>query len=390
MNDKRPDSIVVENSIENIGKKNWNNCANHEALSYNPFVSYEFLNALEKSNSVNGDSGWYTSFFVAKDKDDKIIGCTPAYLKNNSSGEYVFDYSWAEAYQRVGRSYYPKLQISIPFTPVSAPKLLTKDQNDIDTKVFMLQAIEDFCSEHAISSAHLTFLNEKELNTLQNKKWLIRTDQQFHWFNDNYNDFNDFLSDLSSRKRKNIKKERDEANKNGLVIETLNHKEIQEFHWDEFYKFYIDTSMRKWGQPYLNRDFFSLIGQTLSENILLIMVKNNNKYIAGALNFIGGDTIYGRNWGCIEDHKNLHFEVCYYRAIDFAINNKLKKVEAGAQGAHKISRGYQPSKTFSAHWIKDIDFFEAISNYLKDERVYIQENIEKLNEYIPFKKNMEK
>ena len=390
MNDKRPDSIVVENSIENIGKKNWNNCAIHEASSYNPFVSYEFLNALEKSNSVNGDSGWYTSFFVAKDKDDKIIGCTPAYLKNNSSGEYVFDYSWAEAYQRVGRSYYPKLQISIPFTPVSTPKLLTKDQNDIDTKVFMLQAIEDFCSEHAISSAHLTFLNEKELNTLQNKKWLIRTDQQFHWFNDNYNDFNDFLSDLSSRKRKNIKKERDEANKNGLVIETLNHKEIQEFHWDEFYKFYIDTSMRKWGQPYLNRDFFSLIGQTLSENILLIMVKNNNKYIAGALNFIGGDTIYGRNWGCIEDHKNLHFEVCYYRAIDFAINNKLKKVEAGAQGAHKISRGYQPSKTFSAHWIKDIDFFEAISNYLKDERVYIQENIEKLNEYIPFKKNMEK
>ena len=390
MNDKRPDSIVVENSIENIGKKNWNNCANHEASSYNPFVSYEFLNALEKSNSVNGDSGWYTSFFVAKDKDDKIIGCTPAYLKNNSSGEYVFDYSWAEAYQRVGRSYYPKLQISIPFTPVSTPKLLTKDQNDIDTKVFMLQAIEDFCSEQAISSAHLTFLNEKELNTLQNKKWLIRTDQQFHWFNDNYNDFNDFLSDLSSRKRKNIKKERDEANKNGLVIEALNHKEIQEFHWDEFYKFYIDTSMRKWGQPYLNRDFFSLIGQTLSENILLIMVKNNNKYIAGALNFIGGDTIYGRNWGCIEDHKNLHFEVCYYRAIDFAINNKLKKVEAGAQGAHKISRGYQPSKTFSAHWIKDIDFFEAISNYLKDERVYIQENIEKLNEYIPFKKNMEK
>ena len=390
MNDKRPDSIVVENSIENIGKKNWNNCANHEALSYNPFVSYEFLNALEKSNSVNGDSGWYTSFFVAKDKDDKIIGCTPAYLKNNSSGEYVFDYSWAEAYQRVGRSYYPKLQISIPFTPVSTPKLLTKDQNDIDAKVFMLQAIEDFCSEHAISSAHLTFLNEKELNTLQNKKWLIRTDQQFHWFNDNYNDFNDFLSDLSSRKRKNIKKERDEANKNGLVIETLNHKEIQEFHWDEFYKFYIDTSMRKWGQPYLNRDFFSLIGQTLSESILLIMVKNNNKYIAGALNFIGGDTIYGRNWGCIEDHKNLHFEVCYYRAIDFAINNKLKKVEAGAQGAHKISRGYQPSKTFSAHWIKDIDFFEAISNYLKDERVYIQDNIEKLNEYIPFKKNMEK
>ena len=390
MNEKRPDSIVVENSIENIGKKNWNNCANHEALSYNPFVSYEFLNALEKSNSVNGDSGWYTSFFVAKDKDDKIIGCTPAYLKNNSSGEYVFDYSWAEAYQRVGRSYYPKLQISIPFTPVSTPKLLTKDLNDIDTKVFMLQAIEDFCSEHAISSAHLTFLNEKELNTLQNKKWLIRTDQQFHWFNDNYNDFNDFLSDLSSRKRKNIKKERDEANKNGLVIETLNHKEIQEFHWDEFYKFYIDTSMRKWGQPYLNRDFFSLIGQTLSENILLIMVKNNNKYIAGALNFIGGDTIYGRNWGCIENHKNLHFEVCYYRAIDFAINNKLKKVEAGAQGAHKISRGYQPSKTFSAHWIKDIDFYEAISNYLKDERVYIQENIEKLNEYIPFKKNMEK
>ncbi len=390
MSDKSPVSIVIENSIEKIGKEDWNNCSNFKGSIYNPFISYEFLSALEQSKSVNGNSGWHTSFIVAKDNDNQIIGCIPAYLKNNSSGEYVFDYSWAEAYQRVGRSYYPKLQISIPFTPVSTPKLLTRDQNDINTKVNMLQAVEDFCSEHSISSAHQTFLSEGELSILKNKNWLIRTDQQFHWFNNNYNDFNDFLGALSSRKRKNIKKERDEANKNGIIIEMLNNKEIKEFHWDEFYKFYIDTSMRKWGQPYLNRDFFSLIGQTLSENILLVMVKNNNKYIAGALNFLGEDTIYGRNWGCIEDHKNLHFEVCYYRAIDYAISEKFKKVEAGAQGAHKISRGYQPSKTFSAHWIKDIDFFEAISNYLKDERIYIQTNIEKLNEYIPFKKNMEK
>ena len=389
MSDQSEISISIEKSIKSIGKKNWNKCANHDSLNYNPFVSFEFLNALEESKSVNGNSGWYTSYFVAKDKDKNTIGCIPSYLKNNSSGEYVFDYSWAEAYQRIGRSYYPKLQISIPFTPVSAPKLLTANKNDVSTKIAMLQGIEDFCSENSISSAHLTFLNKNELNITKKINWLIRNDQQFHWYNNNYNNFDDFLNALSSRKRKNIKKEREEANKKGLEIEILNDKEILEHHWDEFYKFYIDTSMRKWGQPYLNRDFFSVIGQTLSSKILLIMVKNKKRYIAGALNFLGGDTIYGRNWGCIEDHKNLHFEVCYYRAIEYAISKKYRKVEAGAQGAHKISRGYQPEKTFSAHWIKDIDFSEAISNYLKDERLYIQDNIEKLNEYIPFKKNKE-
>jgi Uncharacterized protein conserved in bacteria len=273
MSDQSQISISIEKSIKSIGKKNWNKCANHDPLNYNPFVSFEFLNALEESKSVNGNSGWYTSYFVAKDKDKNTIGCIPSYLKNNSSGEYVFDYSWAEAYQRIGRSYYPKLQISIPFTPVSAPKLLTANKNDVNTKMAMLQGIEDFCSENSISSAHLTFLNKKELNITKKINWLIRNDQQFHWYNNNYNNFDDFLNALSSRKRKNIKKEREEANKKGLEIEILNDKEILEHHWDEFYKFYIDTSMRKWGQPYLNRDFFSIIGQTLSSKILLIMVK---------------------------------------------------------------------------------------------------------------------
>lgn len=389
MKDKNKTSITIENSIKNIGQKDWNACANQNSDDFNPFVSYEFLNALEESKSVNGNSGWYTSFVRAKDCQNKTIGCIPSYLKNNSSGEYVFDYSWAEAYQRIGRPYYPKLQISVPFTPVTSGKLLTLSIDDKNTKLEMLTGIENFCKNNSISSAHLTFISQEDLDLINIKKWLIRTDQQFHWYNNNYDSFDDFLSALSSRKRKTIKKERKDANKDGLKFEILSNKDILEHHWDEFYKFYIDTSMRKWGQPYLNRQFFSLIGQTMSDKILLIMVKNNNKYIAGALNFLGGETIYGRNWGCIEDHRYLHFEVCYYRAIDFAIQKKLKKVEAGAQGSHKLSRGYRPSKTYSAHWIKDIDFSEAISNYLQDEKLYIQENIDRLNKYVPFKKNKE-
>lgn len=379
-------SISIENSLKEISKKEWDNCANPNSNDYNPFVSYNFLRSLEKSNSVNGNSGWYPSYFVAKDTDNEIVGCIPSYLKYNSSGEYVFDYSWAEAYQRIGRSYYPKLQISIPFTPVTAPKLLTFKSKDQDVKKALLYGIENFCKNNSLSSAHLTFLTKKDLELIKHQGWLIRTDQQFHWYNDNYRDFEDFLDALSSRKRKNIRKERDEANKKGIEIEILSDSNITENHWDHFYNFYLNTSMRKWGQPYLEREFFSLVGSTLSKDILLIMAKYNKKYIAGALNFLGSKTIFGRNWGCIEDHKNLHFELCYYRAIEYAIKNKYTKVEAGAQGAHKISRGYKPSATYSAHWIKDIDFSEAISNYLKDEKQYIQRNIDELNEYIPFKR----
>ena len=378
--------ISVENSLKDISKKEWNNCANPNSNDYSPFVSYDFLRSLEESNSINSNSGWYSSYFIARDTANKIIGCIPSYLKNNSSGEYVFDYSWAEAYQRIGRSYYPKLQISIPFTPVTAPKLLTLKSKNQDVEKALLYGIENFCKNNSLSSAHLTFLTKKDLELIKHQGWLIRTDQQFHWHNDNYRDFEDFLDALSSRKRKNIRKERDEANKKGIEIEILNDSNITEHHWDHFYNFYLNTSMRKWGQPYLERKFFSLVGNTLSKDILLIMAKHNKKYIAGALNFLGSNTIFGRNWGCIEDHKNLHFELCYYRAIEYAIKNKFTKVEAGAQGAHKISRGYKPSTTYSAHWIKDIDFSEAISNYLKDERQYIQRNIDKLNEYIPFKR----
>jgi len=277
--------ISVENSLKDISKKEWNNCANPNSNDYNPFVSYDFLRSLEESNSINSNSGWYSSYFIARDTANKIIGCIPSYLKNNSSGEYVFDYSWAEAYQRIGRSYYPKLQISIPFTPVTAPKLLTHKSKNQDVEKALLYGIENFCKNNSLSSAHLTFLTKKDLELIKHQGWLIRTDQQFHWHNDNYRDFEDFLDALSSRKRKNIRKERDEANKKGIEIEILNDSNITEHHWDHFYNFYLNTSMRKWGQPYLERKFFSLVGNTLSKDILLIMAKHNKKYIAGALNF---------------------------------------------------------------------------------------------------------
>ena len=384
MNQDLKISISIEKKLSNIKKDEWDECANPNPNDYNPFISYDFLSALEKSKSINGNSGWYSSYFIATNKNNKLIGCVPSYLKNNSSGEYVFDYSWADAYQRIGRPYYPKLQISVPFTPVTSSKLLALNDSD-KTKDALLNGIKEFCLLNSLSSSHLTFINKKEMELLKGKGWLIRTDQQFHWNNNNYHDFDDFLEALSSRKRKNIKKERKEFNEKVLKIETLTGNDIKEYHWDHFYDFYLDTSMRKWGHPYLERNFFSLIGETLSDKVLLIMVKKDNNYIAGALNFLGSNTIFGRNWGCIEHYKNLHFEVCYYKAIEYAITNKLSKVEAGAQGAHKISRGYIPSKTYSAHWIKDIDFSEAISNYLKDERKFIQNNIKQLNENIPFK-----
>lgn len=377
----------IERSLSNINKIDWNRCANNDISKYNPFLSYEFLNALEKSDSLNPNTGWFPTYLLIENNKKELLGCVPSFIKNNSMGEYVFDHEWANAYQRSGGSYYPKIQISIPFTPVTGKRFLIRDKIDNEEIISNLsQQLSKLTVETGSSSAHITFLTAEEAKVLKDLGWLIRKDQQFHWKNNNYKCFDDFLINLTSRKRKNIKKERAILKGSSIEIEHINGEDICDFHWDHFYNFYLDTTIRKWGTAYLNKDFFKIIGDTMKKNILLIMAKKNNKYIAGALNFIGGDTIYGRNWGCVEDHKFLHFELCYYQAIDFAINNNYKSVEAGAQGTHKISRGYSPEITYSAHWMKEKNFSDAIQEYLKYEVLEVEKSKKILENYLPFKK----
>jgi predicted N-acyltransferase len=380
-------TFKVKSSLSDINKDNWNSCANNNQNEYNPFISYEFLYALEKSHSINHNTGWNSSYLILENEKKEILGCMPSFIKTNSMGEYVFDHDWANAYHRTGNSYYPKIQVSIPYTPVTGRRFLIKDE------LSYMKIIEGLSSkllglveQIKASSAHITFLTKEEAGILKRLGWLIRKDQQFHWKNNNYNCFDDFLNELSSRKRKNIKKERQLFNDSSIEIEHITGEDIQEFHWDFFYKFYLDTTMKKWGQAYLNVEFFKMIGRSMKENILLVMAKRKNKYIAGALNFIGSNNLYGRNWGCIEDHKFLHFELCYYQAIEFAIKNNLKIVEAGAQGTHKISRGYSPETTYSAHWIREKNFSDAIEEYLKYEIKEVEKSKKILETYLPYKR----
>ncbi len=377
----------IETSLSNIKKADWNSCAKNSSSKSNPFVSYEFLNALERSNSLNNNTGWFSRYLLIEDQNNQIIGCSPSFIKNNSMGEYVFDHEWANAYQRAGGSYYPKIQVSIPFTPVTGRRLLVKDMSKYEEIILNLSnQLIKLTEETGSSSAHITFLTKEETESLKKLGWLIRKDQQFHWKNNNYKNFDEFLLNLNSRKRKNIKKERSIFQESSIEIEHITGNDIEEYHWDYFYNFYLDTTIRKWGQAYLNRDFFKIIGETMQKDILLIMAKNKNKYIAGALNFLSNDTVYGRNWGCTEDHKFLHFELCYYQAIDFAIANNYKNVEAGAQGTHKISRGYSPEITYSAHWIQEKNFSNAIEEYLKYEVREVEKSKKILETYLPYKK----
>jgi uncharacterized protein len=316
-----------------------------------------------------------------------IEGIVPCYLKSHSQGEYVFDRGWADAYERAGGHYYPKLQISVPFTPVTGPRLLIRDGADKDEIGSALASgIIALCQATNASSAHVTFAREGEWQLLAKHGFLRRTDQQFHWRNQGYRSFDDFLATLNSRHRKAIKRERRDALASGITIHALNGSDITEDAWDAFFAFYMETGSRKWGRPYLNRSFFSLIGQSMPQDVLLIMAKRNNRWIAGAINFIGSDTLFGRNWGAIEHHPFLHFEVCYYQAIDFAIANGLKTVEAGAQGEHKIARGYLPQTTYSAHYIADPGLRHAIDDYLKRERSYVAAAARELAEAGPFRK----
>jgi uncharacterized protein len=348
----------------------------------NPFQSHAFLAALENSGSVGRGSGWQPLPITIADADGQLVGALPAYGKSHSQGEYVFDHGWADAYTRAGGHYYPKLQIAAPFTPATGPRLLTRDGAVAKA---LLAGAEAVVHQHKLSSAHATFIDPAQLDSFRDADWLIREGVQYHWFNRGYACFDDFLAALSSRKRKAIRKERAGAQQT-LTIRHLTGDAIEEHHWDAFWYFYQDTGARKWGQPYLTRSFFSEIGRTMADKIILILAERDGRAIAGALNFIGGEALYGRYWGCREDVPFLHFELCYYQAIDAAIRLGLSRVEAGAQGEHKIARGYEPVATWSAHYIADPGFRDAVSDFLERERRAVEREIEFLGEMTPFKK----
>jgi predicted N-acyltransferase len=379
--------IRVMDTMSAIARQEWDACANPDPARYNPFLAHDFLAALEDSGCVSRRTGWMPQHLVLEDDADVMIGAMPLYLKSHSRGEYVFDHGWADAYERAGGSYYPKLQSCVPFTPVTGRRLLVRRgaNSDIAEAALLGGAIE-LMRLHGASSVHLTFVTEHEWVAHGRMPVLQRTDQQFHWLNDGYGSYEDFLDTLSSRKRKALRKERREAVAAGIEIEHLTGAAITEAHWDTFFAFYQDTGSRKWGSPYLNRRFFGMIGERMADRILLIMCKRTGRYVAGALNLIGGDTLYGRYWGAIEHHPFLHFETCYHQAIDFAIAHGLARVEAGAQGEHKLARGYLPQTTYSLHHLDHPGLRRAVAAFLEQERLAVAEEGRILAGMGPFKK----
>ena len=391
------DGVVrVASSIATVSPQDWDACARGGASSSmsgraeNPFISHAFLHALEESDSAIRATGWLPQHLLLEDAAGRLSACMPCYLKSHSHGEYVFDHGWADAYERAGGDYYPKLQCAVPFTPVTGKRLLVREgEGTTERKAILLQAGAMLASRLDASSVHITFPTREEWELAGSLGFLRRTDQQFHWPNQGYGSFEDFLAALSSRKRKTIRGERRRAMADGIEIEWVTGSDLTEAHWDAFYAFYTDTGSRKWGVPYLTRDFFSLIGQSMRNEILLVLAKRGSRTIAGALNFIGRDALYGRYWGAIEEHDFLHFEVCYYQAIDFAIEYKLARVEAGAQGAHKLARGYLPVPTYSAHWIADPALRRAVADYLKRERVAVAREIALLSGESPYRQRQQ-
>lgn len=349
----------------------------------NPFTSHAFLAALEDSGSVGAASGWMPTPLVIRDEAGALAAAMPAYLKEHSQGEFVFDHAWADAWHRAGGQYYPKLQISVPFTPATGPRILTKSG---ELALPLLRAAEELCRQNGLSSAHATFIAPSQVPLFEQAGWLIRNDIQFHWENNGYADFAEFLAALSSRKRKEIRKERARAQE-GVTIRALSGENIRPEHWDAFWRFYQDTGMRKWGRPYLTREAFTLLGERMADRILLVMAFIEGEPIAGALNFIGSGTLYGRYWGAVVDKPFLHFELCYYQAIDAAIARGLGRVEAGAQGGHKLARGYAPVQTVSAHFITHKRFREAIADFLERERAGVAQDQLWLGERGPFRKD---
>jgi len=380
--------IVAVNAISDIPAVAWDACANPagdrpcpvagaaqtsvQEIPYNPFLAHGFLSALEASKSVGARAGWQVQHVLVQAPEGTLLAAAPCYLKSHSRGEYVFDHGWAEAYAHAGGNYYPKLQVAVPFTPATGRRLLVRPgARTTDSRQALVGGIVELCRSDGASGVHITFATADEYRFLGELGFLQRTDQQFHWQNAGYGTFDDFLGALSSRKRKTIRREREDALKNGIEVHWLGGDDLTEDVWDHFFAFYMETGSRKWGRPYLTRPFFSLIGEAMREHILLVMAKRAGRWIAGAINFIGSETLFGRHWGAIEHHPFLHFELCYYQAIDYAIAHKLPRVEAGAQGEHKVARGYMPTTTYSAHYIADPALRRGIADYLPRERAYV-------------------
>ena len=378
-------TMRVVDRLSAVGEAAWNACAGPD----NPVVSFGFLGALEESGSASARTGWLPQHLLLEDGAGRLIGAVPLYLKSHSWGEYVFDHSWADAYERAGGDYYPKLQAAVPFTPVPGPRLLVRPDAPPQAADMLVAGLVEVATRHKVSSLHVTFPREADWRKLGDAGFLQRIGQQFHWTNDGYASFEDFLGRLNSRKRKAIRKERRAATEGGITLRTLVGSDITPAHWDAFHRFYLATVDRKWGGAYLTREFFELLPARLGDRIVLVVAERDGRTIAGALNLRGSDTLYGRNWGADGDYPFLHFEACYYRAIDFAIEHGLARVEAGAQGHHKIQRGYLPSETYSAHWIRDRGLRKAIDHFLERERPAMRAEMAELATLSPFRRGGE-
>jgi predicted N-acyltransferase len=380
-------TLVVEahSRVAEIGRDAWDACAANPAFGGNPFVSYDFIDATEESGCATERTGWAPRHLVLRGEDGKARGVMPLYLKSHSRGEYVFDWAWADAYERAGGRYYPKLLSAAPFTPATGPRLIVREGEGEEARRALLAGALQLCDQTGASGLHVTFPTEAEWTLLGREGLLQRQDQQYHWVNPGYRDFEDYLQALSSGRRKTIRRERRDAQA-GLEIVPLTGSDLKEEHWDAFFRFYMDTGSRKWGSPYLNRLFYSLLGERMADRVLLVMARRGGKWIAGALNLIGDECLYGRYWGCAADVPFLHFELCYYQAIEHAIRLGLPRVEAGAQGQHKIARGYLPTSVYSAHYIADPALRAPVARYLDQERAAVRQEMDWLTEeYSPFK-----
>jgi predicted N-acyltransferase len=374
--------VKLVQGIDQLTPDSWDACIGADQ----PFLSHAFLSALEASGSACQDSGWMPLHAVVE-QDGRLLGCAPMYLKSHSYGEYVFDWGWANAFERAGGRYYPKLQVAVPFTPVPGPRLLLAPGAGPEVRTALAQGLVGVAEQLGVSSLHVTFCQEPEWDCLAAAGLLKRQGVQYHWHNRGYRSFDDFLATLKSSKRKTIRKERARVAEQGLTLEALTGEALTPALWDVFYPFYRATVDKRWGSAYLRKRFFYRLGETMPDQVVLIMARHAGRYVGGALNLLGDDTLYGRVWGCRQEFEFLHFEACYYQAIDFAIAHGLARVEAGAQGPHKLQRGYEPVPTYSAHWIRDPGFKDAVERFLAEERREMTFELDQLRELLPYRQS---